>query len=129
MFPKDRLFNGPTIVRIEHKKALNALRNDDYSAAAHIFETTLRSYPKHPDATYFLGLIRIYQGQWEEGFALLKSYRDPDHYRMSITVQRMAAFLEKRTHLTPKKIHETMNRAQTDGYNQGLLEVRDTREW
>ena len=121
----DMLHNGPSCIRSNHKKALENLKNGDYITASAVFEDTLKQHPAHPDATYFLGLTRIYQGQREAGFALLKSYRDPDYYRMTTEVQRMAEYLEKKPDVPPKTVHETMNRYRADGYNRDVREHKE----
>lgn len=126
---RDFLRNGPTSVYKNHKQALKAMNNNDFDTAASIFENTLKDIPAHPDATYFLGLTRIHQGQREEGFTLLKSYRDPDYYRMTSEVQRMARYLEKKPELTAKTIHETMNRNRSDGYNRDIRERQEMTDW
>lgn len=125
----DRLFSGPSAVRVNHQSGVKALQNSDYDTAAAIFEETLKAYPTHSDATYYLGLTRIYQGQREIGFALLKSYREPDHYRMTTDVQRMAEFLEKKEDVPAKTVHQTLNRYRIDGYNRDLRETRDMNVW
>ena len=121
----DMLHNGPSDIRSNHKKALENLKNGDYNTASAIFGDTLKQYPAHPDATYFLGLTRIYQGQREAGFALLKSYRDPNYYRMTSEVQRMAEYMRNKPDVPPKTVHETMNRYRTDGYNRDVREHKE----
>ncbi|MBG0790400.1 MAG: tetratricopeptide repeat protein [Desulfovibrionaceae bacterium] len=122
---KNELFNGPSDVRIRHRQALTALGKGDYAEAAAVFEATLQSHPAHPDATYYLGLTRIYQGQREAGFELLKSYRDPNHFRITTWVRKMAAFLEEKEDVTPKVVHRTLNHYRTDAYNQERNDTRD----
>lgn len=126
---KDFLNAGPSEVRSNHRKALEALKNGDYAAAATMFENTLQQYPAHPDAIYYLGLTRIYQGDREAGFALLKSYNEPNYYRMTAEVQRMAEYLEKKPEISAKKVHEAMNRHRTDGYNQDVSASKDYKNW
>jgi len=124
---KDFLPNGPNDIYVSNKKAVIAMSNGDYDTASNTFETNLQKYPNHPDATYYLGLTRIYQGKRDEGFALLKSYRDPDNYRMTSEVQRSAAYLEEKPELTAKKIHEVMNKNRSDGYQREMRERMDLR--
>ncbi|WP_319542702.1 hypothetical protein [uncultured Pseudodesulfovibrio sp.] len=124
---KDFLPNGPTDIYTSNKNAVIAMNNGDYKTASQTFEANLQKYPNHPDATYYLGLTRIYQGRRNEGFALLKSYRDPDNYRMTNEVQSSAAYLEEKPELTPKKIHEVMNKNRSDGYEREMRERMDLR--
>jgi len=126
---RDELFNGPSAVRISHRKALKALREGDYATAAALFEATLKNYPAHPDATYYLGLTRIYQSRREAGFKLLKSYRDPDHFRITKWVQKMAEFMEEKEDITSETVHRTLNRYRTDAFNQELRDTRDMNVW
>ncbi|BDQ38985.1 hypothetical protein SYK_33450 [Pseudodesulfovibrio nedwellii] len=124
---KDFLPNGPSDIYASNKKAVIAMNDGDYNAASQTFEANLQTYPNHPDATYYLGLTRIYQGKREEGFTLLKSYRDPDNYRMTSEVQRSAAYLEEKPELTAQKIHEVMNKNRSDGYQREIRERMDLR--
>lgn len=126
---RDTLHNGPRAVRNSHKAALDALKKGNHDTAATIFETTLKNHPEHPDATYYLGLVRIYQERRDEGFALLKSYRDPDYYRMTTAVQRTAKRLEQNPDLSPEKVHDALNRERNDGYNRDVRERRDMFDW
>ncbi|NDV18006.1 hypothetical protein GO013_01065 [Pseudodesulfovibrio sp. JC047] len=122
---KDFLPNGPSEIYTSNKKAVMALRDGDTTTASKILEANLEKYPNHPDSTYYLGLTRIYQGKRDEGFALLKSYRAPDNYRMTSEVQRSAAFLEKKPELSAEKIHEVMNKNRSDGYQREIRERQD----
>ena len=124
---KDFLNNGPNAIYTSNKQGVTALNNGDYDTAANIFENNLQQFPNHPDSTYYLGLTRIYQGDREAGFALLRTYRDPDNYRMTSEVQRSANMLEPKTDLTPKKIHEVMNKNRYDGYQREMRERMDMR--
>lgn len=128
---KDLIINGPSSIRRTHKEAVETLKSGNYATAGRVFEDTLKAYPDHPDATYFLGITRIYQGKREAGFTLLKSYRDREYYRMTQEVRRMAAFLEQELaegkKLTAMTIHNTMNRYRTDGYNRDQNELKEHR--
>ncbi|MBG0790401.1 MAG: tetratricopeptide repeat protein [Desulfovibrionaceae bacterium] len=126
---RDLFLNGPSDARKAHRKAMEDLKNGHYDAAAAVFENTLQRYPAHPDATYFLGLTRIYQGRREDGYALLKSYKEPNFFRMTTEVQRTAAYLENKPELSADKIRETMNRNRNDGYNRDLREHREMTTW
>lgn len=125
----DMFLNGPSAVRTAHRSAMERLKKGEYDAAASVFESTLAQYPDHPDATYFLGLTRIYQDRRDEGYALLKSYREPNFYRMTTEVQRTAGFLEKKPDLSADTVRETMNRNRRDGYNQDVREHREMTTW
>lgn len=122
---KDFLNNGPDEAYTTNQEGLKALDKEDFTTARSLFEKTLAKYPEHPDATYFLGLTKIYQDEREAGFALLESYREPRYYRMTSEVQRTAKYLKEKPELTPDKIHETMNRNRTDGYNRDLRERQE----
>lgn len=124
---QDQVFNGPSEARINHRDGIQAMQDGDYDTAAAIFEKTLETIPDHPDAVFYLGLTRIYQGRREEGFELLKSFHDPNYFRMTNSVQRMAEFMEPRTEVPAETVHDTMLRYRIDGYNNDLRETRDTR--
>ena len=121
----DFLNNGPNEAYTNDKAGINQLWDEKYEEARGTFESTLEKYPGQPDATYYLGLTLIYLDQREEGFALLKSYKDPYYYRGTSAVQRMAAYLEKKPELTPLEIHKAMNKERTDGYK---WDVRERQE-
>jgi len=126
----DFLYSGPGPAYSNNKLGLRKLLDKDYTAAEEIFGNTLTQYPNNPDATYYLGLTLIYREKREAGFALMRQYRDPLRYRMTRAVQWWADYLEKKPELTPRKIHEIMNKNRVDAYNRDSRERRGIiRDW
>ncbi|MCJ2162985.1 MULTISPECIES: tetratricopeptide repeat protein [unclassified Pseudodesulfovibrio] len=123
----DFLNNGPNEAYTNNKVGINQLLEGKYDDARKTFEDTLQKYPNQPDATYYLGLTFIYQGDREAGFALLKGYREQYYYRGTSAVQRMAAHLEKKPELSAEEIHKAMNRERVDGYKQDIRERQELR--
>lgn len=115
---KDYLNSGPNEAFRNNETGVGQLLDGDYEAARATFEATLADYPDQPDAVYYLGLTHIYLDEREEGFTLLKSYREPNHYRATRAVQDTAAYLEKKPELDAETIHKTMNRERMDGFNR-----------
>jgi len=124
----DMLYSGPGPAYSNNRQGLQELLNNNYEAAEKTFATTLEQYPGNPDAVYYLGLTLIYQGKREEGFALLRQFRDPLRYRITQAVQWWADYLEKKPELTPKKIHDVMNKNRVEAYNKEYRERRE-RLW
>lgn len=123
----DFLNNGPNEAYTNNKAGIKQLLDGNYDRARQTFETTLAKYPEQPDATYYLGITLIYLDRRDEGFALLKSYREQYYFRGTSAVQRTAAFLEKKPELSALEIHRTMNRERVDGYKQDIRERQDLR--
>jgi len=123
----DFLITGPNAAYNSNSKGLRTLLDGRYEVAEAAFRATLQAYPAHSDAIYYLGLTLIYEGKREEGFAILKTYRDPLRFRVTSEVQRWAAYLEKKPELTPRKIHEVMNKNRMDAFNRYYREQNDIR--
>lgn len=123
----DAMLNGPADATSANRTGLQRLLDGDYGAAETLFRETLERYPGQPDAVYYLGLTRIYQEKREEGFNILRQYRDPHRFRITQAVHWWADYLEKKPELTPKKIHEVMNKNRVDAFNRHYRERNDMR--
>lgn len=110
-----------------NREGLSQLLDNQYKAAETTFRQALEKYPSNPDSVYYLGLTLIYEEKRDEGYELLSTYRDPHRFRVTSEVQRMAAYLSKKPELTPKKIHEVMNKTRVDAFNRHYRERNDIR--
>ena len=125
----DFLYSGPGKAYANNKKGLLQFLDKDYPAARQTFEATLESYPGNPDAVYYLGLTKIFLGEREAGYGLLRSYRDPNNFRISQEVVWWANYCAKKPELTPEKIREVLNKARGEGYRQQIEDERFRRGW
>lgn len=123
----DMLESAPGEAYAINREGLNAFLAGNYETAQFAFQETLTRYPDNPDAIYYLGLTRIYQGRRDEGFSLLSQYRDSRHIRVTQNVQWWAEYCRKKPELTPEKIQEVMNKARTEGYQQERREELEER--
>lgn len=114
----DFLYSGNGEAYANNKVGLKALLDGNYVEARNVFEATLNKYPSNPDAVYYLGLTLIYLNERDAGYALLLQYSDPSKNRIAQEVKWWAAYCQKKPELTPKKIHEVMNRARGEGYQR-----------
>ena len=121
----DFLYSGNGEAYGNNKRGLKMFLAKDFTAAREIFKGTLDKYPTNPDAIYYLGLTLIYQGERDTGYSLLLSYRDTYKNRIAQEVRWWAAYCQKKPELTAEKIHQVMNKARGEGYQQ---EIRDLQE-
>ena len=120
---------APEKAYANNKKGLLQFLDKDYPAARQTFEATLESYPGNPDAVYYLGLTKIFLGEREAGYKLLRSYRDPNNFRISQEVVWWANYCAKKPELTPEKIREVLNKARGEGYRQQIEDERFRLGW
>lgn len=118
----DFLYAGPSTAYADNYRGLQELLDQQYITAEATFRETLKQYPGNPDAVYYLGLTLIYLDKRKEGFDTLRTYRDPFKFRVTDQVTWWADYLEKKPELTPRKIHETMNKNRVDAF------VKEQRE-
>lgn len=125
----DFLYSGNGEAYSNNRRGLRELLNKDYFAAREIFKGTLEKYPTNPDATYYLGLALIYEGERDAGYGLLLQYRDPYRTPIQQEVRWWAAYCRKKPELTPEKIHQVMNKARTEGYQRDREQRWERRRW
>lgn len=126
----DALYYGPSQAYEANRRGLETLLGGNDAAAETIFRDTLTRYPDNPDTIYYLGLTLIYLEKRKEGYAMLRTFRDPHRYRVTQAVHWWADYLEKKPDLTPKKIHETLNKNRVDAMNRDSRERWErTRTW
>lgn len=122
----DALFSSGSSYE-NNRRGVQELAEENYTGAEKTFQATLDKDPTNPDAVYYMGLTLIYLDKRETGYALMKTYRDPLRYRVTQAVQWWANYLEKKPELSPKKIHEVMNKNRMEAYNREYRERDDIR--
>ena len=123
----DALFSSGSAYS-NNQRGVRELLDGNYLAAEKTFKVTLELEPTNPDGNYYMGLTLIYLEKRKEGFDFMRRYRDPLKYRVTQAVHYWADYLEKKPELTPKKIHEVMNKNRMDAYNRESREDYD-RIW
>lgn len=114
----DFIYSGPSEAYKTNQKGLDQFLAKNFPEARKTFESTLKKYPKNPDATYYLGLTLIYLDEREAGYNMLRQYSDPFNGPTVQNVKWWASYCQKRPELTAEKVHKVMNKARGEGFQR-----------
>ncbi|QGY40704.1 hypothetical protein GM415_11405 [Pseudodesulfovibrio cashew] len=110
----DYLYPGSRVYA-DNRKGLNLFLARKFEEANATFTTALKASPIDPDATFYLGLTRVYLGQRDAGLALLDKYQDPK-FRVQDEVRWWAGYCRKKPEMTPDDVKRAMVNARAEGF-------------